>query len=155
MGNEKRSLIAISLSALVFVIYYAFFFEAPPPTTLKKENSTVSQKSEPSPATSLPLKEPTSVKLTVEESPLPPLKTSLIETTLYKVEHSNRGGAILGFVLKDYREGVQKDSPLVNLFKGAALESFLLQFHRSNFKIPEILPYELVQESPDSLHYQW
>jgi len=26
MNNEKRSLLAISLSALIFVVYYAFFF---------------------------------------------------------------------------------------------------------------------------------
>lgn len=154
MNNEKRSLLAISLSALIFVIYYAFFFKppTPSPTNVSSSNVTKSQNNTETKQTNL--NSSTDPK-TADVSISVPTQLSLLKTSLYEVEHSSLGGAIKKFFLQKYHEGVEKNSPFVNLFASPTPENFLLTFHQSNFVLPSILPFEVTRESSNQIEYQW
>lgn len=145
---EKRSLLAIALSGLVFILYYTFFLKTP------EQNP--------------PLQNPVQVSANTETKPVPstsPLKTEsapqslssrpeqvlTFNNPLYQLEESTWGGRILSFLIKHYHESVDKNSPLVDLFAGKPENNFLIQFQNANFLLPPVLSYEVVSKSDDSL----
>lgn len=153
MNNEKRSLLAISLSALIFVVYYAFFFKPsinPPSTATPQVEKKLVNESKQTAVT-----EQTKKTEALPTETVIPLKKTLIDNSLYQVEHSNQGGAIQKFLVKGYQEKVEQNSPLVNLFKETTPQNFLITFHNSNFTLPEILSYRVIQENSNRVEYQW
>jgi YidC/Oxa1 family membrane protein insertase len=117
--EQKRLVIAIALSILVFVVWHFFFANeealqksAPekkaPPVAKEQpvaEAPTTTEKQEPA------LTEKSASPMEV----LQPAKTISVDTPLYRVKISERGAAFTSFVLKKYREAAANDSPLKEL----------------------------------------
>lgn len=120
--EQSRLLIAIALSFIVFFIWQALFTdkEAPQqpaaPSELTAPPATATAPIEPIIAPTSPPPAPPAVSA----SSL--VKTITIQSTYYTAEISEKGAAFKGFILKNYRERVEKDSPRMNLVP-AGLES--------------------------------
>jgi YidC/Oxa1 family membrane protein insertase len=152
---EKRSLIAIALSVLVFIIYYSFFFKPPVPPPPSATSSSVSSSSEsiPKAKPSTPL--PSASAPTFKEEELPPPKISVIKNPLYQVELSNRGGVAQNFLVQKYRVGLGKDAPPVDLIGGVSDRNLLLEFQEADFTLPPVLSYAISREGENFVEYQW
>ena len=115
--EQARLVIAIALSLFVFILWNFFFAEKkenqPPkpiqkeeqkagdkPNILKKEQ-VVAKKS------TLPAKIPT--------LPMKPARTVTVKTPLYIVKISEKGAVFKSYVLKNYRETIDADSPLLEM----------------------------------------
>lgn len=148
---EKRSILAIALSALVFVLYYNFFVQPP-----SVSNKIVS--SETKPMLESQVTPPSSKAESVPVLPAAPsLQVSQAEEVLkfsndlYELEQSSWGARILSFFTKGYRQTVEANSPLVNMFEGKLENNFLLRFENANFSLPAVLPYKVVSKNSDSV----
>ncbi len=115
--DQARLIIAIALSLFVFILWNFFFAEKkenqPPkqvqekqqktddtPNILKKEQIVAKK-------TSLPAKIPA--------LPLKPARTVTVKTPLYVVKISEKGAVFKSYVLKNYRETIDTDSPLLEM----------------------------------------
>lgn len=124
--EQKRLLLAIVLSTIVFIGWSLFFVK---PTQNKnktipeqKPEAVATQKEEvkTSPIEStVPKKSPVLTKSNEPKSVLSPdlknARTIRIDTPLYKISISERAGAVTSVILKKFRERVDKDSPLKEL----------------------------------------
>ena len=113
---EQRNLfLAIVLSILVFLVWSVFFSPKPPPPQQTQEGQTpsetatqkqpyIKEKDTPTadtaPLVEKPVKKPAQVARDIR-----------IETPLYAVNLSAKGAVFQSFVLKNYREKNDKDSP--------------------------------------------
>lgn len=149
---DKRSLLAVTLSSLVILLYYTYFFEIPqpaviPPTSL---SSTASETKPILNATATPL-------ASSNEDPLDPnykSEVSTLKNSLLDAELESLGGKFKSFVLQKFHVSPEKTSPLVNLFSDK-LENLQLLFRDANFVIPAKIPFQLVESSPTQLVYEW
>lgn len=150
---EKRSLLAIVLSALVFVLYYTLFMEPPvAPQNISSAQAPLNNESKPalSPA------HPESLNAPKVSSALPPKEIRPEEiipfsNSLYNLEQSSWGAKILSFFIKGYRQTVDANSPLVNMFEGKPENNFLLKFENANFSLPEFIPYQVLSKTENSV----
>ncbi len=120
--EQKRLLLAIGLSFLVFFVWSITF--APKPSETPTEQ-TLAQKPAESPAakagegaTPAPAATPAqeTTARNVEASPVDrAAREIVVDTRLYRMTLSEQGGAVKSMVLKNYRETVEKDSPLKEL----------------------------------------
>jgi YidC/Oxa1 family membrane protein insertase len=120
--EQARLVIAIVLSVLVFLLWQVFFVD-------KQADQKSAQKVEQPPAKEETVKEakPSSEapkivepeKATTAETqgskPARIPRTITVDTPYYRVKISEKGAGFTSFVLKDYREKVQKNSPLQDL----------------------------------------
>jgi len=120
--EQARLLIAIVLSVLIFLLWQVFFVD-------KQAEKQSAQKVEQPPAKEQTVKEakpsPEAPKIvepekaTVAETQetksarIP--RTITVDTPYYRAKISEKGAGITSFVLKDYRETVEKNSPLQDL----------------------------------------
>lgn len=133
--EQARLIIAIALSVLVFVVWHFFFADK---AAVQK---SAEKKTESPPVTAVPLTEDeaiskdaegaltdkTTVTTTDVESVEREPQTVTVETPLYRVSISPKGAAFTSFILKNYRETIQKDSPAKDLFpETGAFQSVLL-----------------------------
>ena len=112
---EKRTLLAVTLSFAVFLLWSYIFPTAPveQPTRSVPEISVSSSSLSDSAIsgagdTFLPQGQPQAIS---DQRPVP--KTIEVETPLYKVVFLNEGPSIKSFLFKQYRETVSSDSPFV------------------------------------------
>ncbi len=112
---EKRSLLAIALSGLVFILYYTFFLKAPEQNLAPQNPVQVSTKTE---TQSFPSAPPSKAESAPQSLPAQPEQILPFSNSLYHLEESTWGGRILSFLIKNYHESVDKNSPLVDLFAG-------------------------------------
>jgi YidC/Oxa1 family membrane protein insertase len=119
--EQARLLIAIVLSALVFLVWQFFFVDhdAVQKTAQKKEQPPAkSEQVQPQPAEPYsPEQKDTAVKSTgiadaAVTKPVPAARIIAVETPLYRAKISEEGAAFVSFILKNYREAVAEDSPL-------------------------------------------
>ena len=120
--EQARLLIAIVLSALIFLLWQLFFVdqEATRQTAKKSDQPPVKeeQAKEAQPYPQQPAETRTAkTPGTGEERPAPARipRSIVVETPFYKAELSEKGAGFTSFVLKKYRENVAKDSPLQEL----------------------------------------
>ena len=120
--DQARLVIAIVLSVLVFLIWQFFFVD-------QKTVQKPAQKPQQSPAKAEPLQQeqPYSGKTGTAEVSRPDIadatvttpgriaQTITVDTPLYRVKLSEKGAGLTSYILKQYREAVQKDSPLKEL----------------------------------------
>ena len=120
--EQARLVIAIVLSVLVFLAWQFFFVDK------EADQKSASQTAQP-PAQEEPVRaaqpylegtqkvqsDKTGVADTQVSTPAKISKTTTVDTPLYRVKLSENGAGITSFVLKNYREAVQKDSPLKEL----------------------------------------
>jgi YidC/Oxa1 family membrane protein insertase len=118
--EQARLVIAIVLSALVFLVWQFFFVDrdavqktaektAQPPA--KTEQGQPAQ--QPYAAEQkAPVTNATGVTDAAVAKPIQANRIITVETPLYSAKISEQGAGFISFILKDYREGVAKDSPL-------------------------------------------
>ena len=117
--EQKRLLLAIGLSFLVFFLWSVTFGPKP-----QEETALPEQQQAEAPATA-PSAEPANRQTTAAteaEQPIVkedvptatdvrPARSITVETPLYRMRLSEKGGAVVSMLLKNYRETVEKDSP--------------------------------------------
>lgn len=153
MSMEIRLLIAFLLMGAVLFVTPYFYKPQPAPQPQKKQPTTAAAAPEPAkPAASKPAEAPLA-----SEGPLKAAKeeTHAIETDLYRVEFSNRGGVILSWVLKKYRDGNGKPVELVNT-TGAAKAMPAMSFDFKDDKPPADLNQALYAvRKPDAMSIEF
>ena len=116
--DQSRLFLAIVLSLIIFLAYQFFFAPQPPPQPAKKADTPAATQDQPA-------QDKDQVKPFVAESestgdsPQPATeveapsiaRTITVQTPLYEAKISENGAVIYSFLLKQYRERVQKDSP--------------------------------------------
>jgi YidC/Oxa1 family membrane protein insertase len=134
--EQARLLIAIVLSALIFLLWQLFFVDkdAPQQSAKKVEQSTVKEEqikeSKPYPKE----QEVTSAgEATISDTqgsiPDRIPRSITVDTPLYQIRLSEKGGGFSSFILKKYREKVAIDSPLQELIpQKDSIEAVLLGF---------------------------
>jgi YidC/Oxa1 family membrane protein insertase len=116
--DHVRLIVAIVLSTLVFILWHVFFGgSALVRKTPQKVEKAAVQKEEvkPSITAAAPIAEKQPEKASVEPSQTGPAREIRVETPLYIMTISEKGATVTSFVLKDYRETVEKNSPLKEL----------------------------------------
>ncbi|UCD80506.1 MAG: membrane protein insertase YidC [Desulfobacterales bacterium] len=120
--DQARLLIAIVLSVLVFLLWQLFFVdkEAGQKSAKKAEQPTVKEEpvKEAKPyLTEQKVVEPEKTGITEAQVSTPARipRTITVDTPYYSVKLSEKGAGFTSFVLKKYRETIQKDSPLKEL----------------------------------------
>jgi len=120
--EQARLLIAIVLSALIFLLWQLFFVD-------KDANQQSAKKTEQPPVKEEQVKEskpyPKEQEVAaVDKTPITDTEISAsariprnitVDTPFYQVQLSEEGGGVNSFILKKYREKVAKDSPLQEL----------------------------------------
>lgn len=130
--DHVRVILAIALSFLVFIVWQ-FLFAPKEPVRRAEQSATAPSTAEEKIATEKPYapKQETA-KDTETQPPATAPKTGqtiTVDTPLYRADFSEDGAAVKSFVLKKYREHVDKDSPLKQLVSpvledGTVLVSF-------------------------------
>jgi len=134
--EQARLLIAIVLSALIFLLWQLFFVDkdANQQAVKKTEQPTVKEEqvkeAKPYPKgqdLAADDRVPTSEKEISATARIP--RNIKVDTPLYQVQLSEKGGGFSSFILKKYREKVAKDSPLQELIpQKDSIETVLLGF---------------------------
>ena len=120
--EQSRLLIAIVLSLVIFLAWQFFF--TPPPQPPQQQPDQKAE--EPAVAKEQPIQEKDQAKPSLADSEQPGLtaqpsvadsapptaRTITVETPLYEAKISENGAVVYSFLLKHYRERVEKDSQL-------------------------------------------
>ncbi len=123
--EQTRLFIAIGISFLIFFLWSLFFAPTPPevpPEAAKEESQSApaqesAQAPAAPPAASLPgTPAPTAPMMPPQEQqPTRDARTITVDTPLYTMTLSEKGGTVVSMVLKSYRERIEPDSPLKEL----------------------------------------
>jgi len=154
---EKRSLLAMALSAGVIFLYYTFFFKppSPPPAVLPLPVASETESSPHAKEKELVAPEKKSVSVPENKTPRLPLQQTSIDTSLYQARLSSEGGILESFRVKGYRETTAKNSPFVDLFATSPDQNLSLEFREANFSLPEKMDFEVLQAGTHSVEYRW
>jgi YidC/Oxa1 family membrane protein insertase len=133
---EKRVLIAIVLSILVLVLWEKFFLPkikpVPPSTSPAVEQTpTASPKPEKVEVAPAPIPASKAPAVSTPSVPSPPAHTGrevVVETPLYRAVFIETGARLKSFVLKRYRETIDKNSPGKELVKTSNIENLPFAF---------------------------
>jgi YidC/Oxa1 family membrane protein insertase len=156
--EQARVLIAIVLSFLVFFVWNFFFVEKPAPQAPTTETAIQENNKETTAQTAVPMNK------TVVEKPLEPYvapaqdvnqnilpRTITVESPLYSVSINERGAVFQSYVLKDYRETIDKDAPYKELIAPAVSQD-MLALSMAGKGIPGLEGAVFsAQEAPDTL----
>jgi YidC/Oxa1 family membrane protein insertase len=116
--DQMRLMIALVLSFVVFLGWNFFFGQeakqppASPPQQAAKPEKIQSAAPAANAVAAKPAAEGTAAVVSADK----PARRLTVETPLYTVGLTEKGAVINSFVLKDYHVGVEKNSPLLNLF---------------------------------------
>jgi len=142
--EQARLLIAIVLSVLVFLIWQVFFVDKQAGQKAAKRVEQPPVKEEPvkqakpipqPPKVVEPEKSAATEALVSGPARIP--RSITVDTPYYKVSLSEKGAGFTSFVLKKYRDTVQKDSPLKELLpRQDSIESVLTGF--AGNKLPDL-----------------
>lgn len=107
MSDQVRGLVFVAL-ALVIIIIWTYFYKPPEPPPQQKSAPTAQQAPTPAIAPSKPVAAPASIPVVkaAEE------KIITVESPLYAVEMSNRGGVVRSWKLKKYLNDQKPPRPL-------------------------------------------
>jgi YidC/Oxa1 family membrane protein insertase len=134
--EQARLLIAIVLSALIFLLWQFFFVDhdADRQTAKKTEQPPVKEE-QVKESKSYPKEQDVAAadktpSTEADDSILASVPRSItVDTSFYQAQLSERGGGVSSFILKKYRENVAKDSPLQELIpQENSIESVVLGF---------------------------
>jgi YidC/Oxa1 family membrane protein insertase len=118
--DQVRLVIAIVLSAAIFLVWQFFFVDRDAvQKTAEKTEQPPAQTEQGQPAQQpyvteqkAPVTSTTGVTDAAVASPIQPGRIITVETPLYSAKLSEQGAGFISFILKDYREKVAEDSPL-------------------------------------------
>jgi YidC/Oxa1 family membrane protein insertase len=154
---EKRVLLAIVLCIIVLVLWEKFFVPkrkpAVPPTSPEVEKTT-SPPVKPDTASQKQTQLPASESPPVSIPTFPPQTTYtgkdvVVETPLYRAVFTETGARLKSFVLKNFRETIDKNSPGKELVKTSKIEELPLPFNFVNNPVAalNLAPYVADQPS--------
>ena len=159
--DQARLFMAIALSFLIFFLWNSLFVKKEP---AKQENQP-SQADRLEPQTpylkqkeTLPTEtfEPSTTQPTVVKNQKAAIFIT-VDTPLYRVKISERGGVFKSYVLKNFRERVEKDAPLKELV-AEGLPSGTLQLGFAGNSVPgisdAIYSTTLTSNTVDATHYR-
>ena len=134
--EQARLLIAIVLSALVFLVYHLFFVDQEAgQKTAKKTTDTPAKTEQAQPAKPYTASqtegstETAGGTVPAAAQPVAPARLITVENELYTAKISERSAGFTSFILKNYREQVAKDSPLKQIVPmEGALETVLIGY---------------------------
>jgi YidC/Oxa1 family membrane protein insertase len=134
---EKRVLLAIVLCIIVLVLWEKFFVPkkqpAPPSTSPAVEQAPPAPTKPDQAEPAVPKIPPGEAPATSTPSfPAPTAHTGrdvTVETPLYRAVFTETGARLKSFVLKNYRETIEKDSPGKELVKTSKIEDLPLAFN--------------------------
>jgi YidC/Oxa1 family membrane protein insertase len=121
--EQSRLLIAIVLSLAIFLAWQFIFAPDEAERQAKKVESPAVEEKQAAKDTEKPYKEAVETpalveQSTVEETPLQIAATVTVDTPLYQAKISENGAVFYSFLLKNYREKVQKDAPFKQILTG-------------------------------------
>lgn len=133
-----RTFLAIIISFLI-LIGYQYFFVGFGPTEVPVENSTAQTEVVPVPSKSpepsvagietAPVTAPSQLISSMEmDRPDRDPRTLTVESDFYTASFTEKGGALTSFILKDYKENMDDDSPGMQLVKRDGSYGFPLEF---------------------------
>jgi len=138
--EQARLLIAIVLSVLVFLLWQVFFVDkqagqksaekvAQPPAKEEPQKTAKSAPEEPKIVEPEKTPEKTGAVETQAAKPARLPRIITVDTPYYRVRLTEKGAGFTSFVLKKYRETVQKNSPLQDLLpRNDSIETVLTGF---------------------------
>jgi len=121
MDQNKRTLLAVALSAAVFLTWSILFPGPKPQPAPAKSPDQPTAQSPASPAAPAPGAHAYSVA-EAKEIVAADARGVVVETPLYKAEFSTQGGVLKSFQLKKYRQSIANDSGLENLVSPASAD---------------------------------
>ncbi len=158
MKSEYRGILAIALSAGIFILWYTVI-SPPKPAPAPVPAAAVAEQAAPQQGAAVPEKANEEKPKGDANDPQAsyPVKTSTIETDLISAEFTTDGGAPVAWTLKKYEQQIEKQSVPVDLsYSGdGAFQSMDLKFIGANFAFPDRPRYRLVDATADSLIYRW
>ncbi len=122
--EQARLFIAIGVSFLIFFLWSMFFAPKSPETAIEtapQESQTLQASDETKPSSDLSEKQADIIVNTDK-----PARKIQVETPLFRMVLSEKGGGVTSAVLKEYHESVEKDSPLKELIHKEAKNGTLL-----------------------------
>lgn len=154
--EQKRLLLAIGLSFLVFFIWSIAFAPKPPenstaPQTAQKADETDTAAKEGVSSTPPPSSTTPPAEATIEKGPETkserPARKIVVENAVYRMTLTEEGAAVVSMVLKEYRETVKKDSPLKELIPKETGRTVLLSMGNGQGSSLENAAYTLDADS--------
>lgn len=144
MNETRRSLLAAFLSLAVLFGWF-FFFGKDRPLWTPEEKA-------PAPQAEAARQEPARPSLPLEE----PGPETIVrkETALAAIEWTTRGGGLKKILMKRYREGVNKESPLINLIPFEGERGLSLSCSNCSFSLPDDRQYRQVAETGESIVFE-
>ena len=161
MKSEYRGILAIALSAAVFILWYTVI--APPKPVPALPQQQVAEETQ-AKAAEVADKEVTKEATktaggtgAADPQASFPIKTNTIETGLATIEFSTDGAAPVSWKLKNYQTQSEKETVPVNLVYPESFDhpAMDLRFVGANFAYPEKPHYRLVEAKEDELIYRW
>ncbi len=114
--EQSRLIIAIGLSLLVFIFWNSLFGEKDVPQKTEKPSSEQTAQPPTAASTAEPIVSPVGPAVEATSVPIRThARTITVQSPFYTVQISEKGAAFTSFILKQYREQVDKNSPLMNL----------------------------------------
>ena len=136
--DKPRFLIAIALSFLVFVLWEFLWVEKEPVQQIQPEQQ--GQQIPEQAMQSIIEERPLDIKEVIHDQGLTKqekaAKTITINTPLYSVRISEKGAVFKSFVLKNYRESGDPDSPLFEMIPPALSDAGILRLGLDKKSIP-------------------
>ena len=175
--EQVRLLLAIGLSFLVLFVWSVFFVDKGPVT-----ENPADQKAQPPVTETEPKKQTAAVEQTpsaeqtasfskdqvgaVQETPAiaPASRQITVETPIYTVRISTKGATFTSYVLKNYRESVEKDAPNKELvpqtLKNGVIRTSLANnslkgLEDAVYSVDSLANQIAVTEKPQSLVFRW
>ena len=161
MKQEMRSLVAVGLSVAVFIVWHMFFAPKPAqkPEMAEGTKTAVVQQTESNPAEGVNTnivtsnQQPATSNITDPQINVP-VKITVIENDIAKVELTNDGGVPVSWKIKKYLKGYGENEEYVDMIMGG--ESPLLVSDLNNsISIPEKPRFEIVRADFNSVVYRW
>mgnify|MGYP000937134134 CR=1 FL=1 len=119
MDQNKRTLLAVVLSAAVFLTWSILF---PGPKQPPKQPADANTTTEQSAAAAKPAASSAFTVTEAKEIVAADARDITVDTPLYKAEFSTQGGVLKSFALKKYKETIAKDSAPENLVSAASAD---------------------------------
>ncbi|MCG6931989.1 MAG: membrane protein insertase YidC [Desulfofustis sp.] len=132
-----RAFLAILISFVILLGYQYFFIgpiEPEPAQTVTEQPAAPQQPAASQPAVEPQITAPAAQQQSAPVAPQPapvdqrPARGITVDTDLYTATMNEKGGVLTGFVLKDYRQSIDKDAPGVDLVKTDMNQGYPLSF---------------------------
>ncbi len=165
MKQEHKGLLAIVLSAVVFILWYTVFSPAPKqPEQTTQQLPAAQEAAKPAP-TPEPEKNTAAKESLAQDTRDVPEKINVLENDFLKAEFTNYGAVPQNWLLKKYKQkkpslpgrGEKEKLGQVNLvyLEPGEKPALNLSFADANFQIPDRPRYNLARSTANELVYKW